>query len=171
MKTAKLLLSGVLALCITAACNDDDDDNMNSMDRTFMEQAAYGNLAEIGAGQLASTKATNASVKMFGQMMVSDHSTAQTELEGLASGRGVDLPDQPDPPHQALMQRLMTLQGLAFDTAYMNSQVMDHQNTVALFEQEISNGRDPQIIQYANKYLPHIRMHLQKADSLARALR
>jgi putative membrane protein len=144
---------------------------MNSMDQSFLMQTSYGNHAEIAAGQLAATKATNAAVKAFGQMMVNDHSTAQTELEGIASNNGVDVPDQPDPAHQALMQRLMTLQGVAFDTAYMNSQVMDHQNTVNLFEMEISSGQRRQVIDYANKYLPHIRMHLQMADSLARVIR
>lgn len=136
-----------------------------------MTQASYGNHAEIGAGELASTKAANPGVRTFGQMMVSDHSNAQTELESIASSEGVDVPDQPDEAHQTLMQRLMNLQGLAFDTAYMNSQVMDHQNTVNLFEMEIAQGRDPRVVQYANKYLPAIRMHLQMADSIARSLR
>ncbi|HYE55997.1 MAG TPA: DUF4142 domain-containing protein [Chitinophagaceae bacterium] len=169
MTTRKLLLGAFAALCISSACNNDDDE-LNSMDQTFIMQASYGNHAEVAAGQLAATKAVHPEVKMFGQMMVTDHSTAQSELENIASDRGVDPPDQPDPEHQALMQRLMTLQGHSFDTAYMNSQVMDHQRTVQLFENEINNGNDRRLIEYANKYLPHIRMHLHKADSLARVI-
>ncbi|HYF30586.1 MAG TPA: DUF4142 domain-containing protein [Chitinophagaceae bacterium] len=171
MKAMKFLLSGLLTVCIMAACDKDDDEKLNDTDRNFLMQAGYANSAEINAGNLASTKAVNPAVKAFGQMMVSEHGTSHAELNAIGTERGVDVPDEPDPPHQALAQRLATLQGVSFDTAFMNSQVMDHQMTVQLFENEIANGRHWRVKEYANKYLPHIRMHLQKADSLARAIR
>lgn len=171
MKAMSFLAGTFLALSVMSACDKDDDDKMNSTDRDFMIQAAYGNNAEMNAGQLALAKATNPAVKSFGQMMVAEHGTAQAELETIAAERGVDLPDQPDSLHLVIAQRLASLQGHTFDTAYMNSQVMDHQMTVQLFEHEIANGRHWRVKEYANKYLPHIRMHLQKADSLARTIR
>ena len=68
------------------------------------------------------------------------------------------------------MTRLNSLSGHSFDSAYISSQVMDHQAAVTLFQNEISNGNNSSVKSYASTYLPHIQMHLQKADSLSRAL-
>ena len=52
----------------------------------------------------------------------------------------------------------------------MNSQVRDHQKTETLFETETANGKDQGLKDYANKYLPHIRMHLENAIEIRSAL-
>lgn len=165
----KLLLAGSLMVAILTACDKDkDNNNPNSTDQNFMTQVAIGNKAEIMAGQLAATKSTNAGVQAFGQMMVTEHGQAQTDLQTLAASLGRTLPDTVDAEHQALMTRLNSLSGEAFDTVYINSQVNDHQKTVAVFQDEISNGDNSSVKSYANQYLPHIQMHLQKADSLSK---
>jgi putative membrane protein len=65
---------------------------------------------------------------------------------------------------------LNSLSGRSFDTAYINSQIKDHQKTLSIFQMEINDGDNQNVRNYASKYLPHIQMHLQKADSLSRAL-
>jgi putative membrane protein len=169
----KVFLTGSLALFILAACKKDKDNsnnNVNSTDQTFLTQVASGNKAEIMAGQLAATKATNAGIKAFGQMMVTEHGEAQSDLQRVYASVGQTMPDTVDAEHQALMTRLNSLSGYSFDTAYINSQVKDHQKTLSIFQSEISNGNNDSVQNYANKYLPHIQMHLQKADSLSRSL-
>jgi putative membrane protein len=167
----KIFFAGTLALAVLSSCDKDDNDNdVNSTDQTFVTQVAIGNKAEIMAGQLAATKGSNAGVKRFGQLMVTEHGQAQTDLQNVASGVGITLADTIDAEHQALMARLNSLTGYSFDTAYINSQVKDHQKTINIFGMEISNGNNSSVRNYANTYLPHIQMHLQKADSLANAL-
>lgn len=168
----KLFLVGTLALTILSSCDKDDNDNndVNSTDRSFVTQVAIGNKAEIMAGQLAVTKGNSAGVKAYGQLMVTEHGLAQTDLQNVASGIGITLPDTVDAEHQALMVRLNSLSGYSFDTAYINSQVKDHQKTLSIFQMEVSSGNNTTVRNYANKYLPHIQMHLQSADSLRIAL-
>lgn len=169
----KIFLMGSLAIFVLVACKKDDDNNkqnVNSTDQTFLTQVAVGNKAEIMAGQLAATKGTNAGVKAFGQLMVNEHGLAQNDLQNVYSSIGQTMPDSVDAEHQALMTRLNSLSGVSFDTAYINSQVRDHQKTVSIFQTEISNGNNDSVQNYANKYLPHIQMHLRMADSLSRAL-
>jgi putative membrane protein len=167
----KFLLAGSFVIAVLSACDKDDNENdMNSTDQTFMTQVSIGNKAEIMAGQLAATKGTNAGVKAFGQMMVSEHGQAQSDLQALASSLGRTLGDTVDAEHQALMTRLNSLTGRAFDTAYINSQVRDHQKTLTIFQAEVSSGNNNKVQNYANTYLPHIQMHLQMADSLSRTL-
>lgn len=167
----KIFLVGSLAALILAACHKDKNENdLNSTDQTFMTQVAVGNKAEIMAGELAATKGSSAAVKAFGQLMVTEHGQAQSDLQALASSLGRTLPDTVDAEHQALMARLNSLSGYSFDTAYINSQVKDHQKTVDIFEMEINEGNHQSVKAYASQYLPHIQMHLQKADSLSMAL-
>ncbi|WP_207513926.1 DUF4142 domain-containing protein [Longitalea luteola] len=158
----------VLVLVFFAACDKDDDkdNNLSKIDRNFITQASYANNAEIAAGAVAAAKGSDSAVRSYGAHMVTEHTTAQDELRNLASKWGIETPLTPDSMHIALVQRISTLQGLAFDTAYMKSQVMDHIVAIELFQQEATNGENRKLRAYANKYLPHVRMHKVRADSI-----
>ena len=161
--------TGVLALFLTA-CNKDDDNELNSTDRNYITMTSISNNAEIMAGQLAATKGNTAMVKSYGSMMVMEHNLAQTDLKNRGSAVGVTVADSVDAEHRALMTYLNSLTGRSFDTAYINSQVKDHQKTIDIFQTEINSGQHQQIRAYANEYLPHIQMHYNKADSIRKAL-
>ena len=168
----KTLLSALTVLALFTACDKDDDDEneLNSTDRNFMTNVAIANMAEVMTGQLAATKGTNPGVVQFGQHMVMEHGMAQTELQRMADSLGHTLPTTVDPEHQALMTRLNSLSGYQFDTAYINSQVKDHQKTLNIFQMEQGDGDHWRVRYYASKYRPHIEMHLHVADSLQDAL-
>jgi putative membrane protein len=172
MKTVKLM--GMVCLACTVlvnACRKDHDDRKPSkQDRNFMINAAYSNHAEVAAGQLAASKGTDASVRSFGQFMVTEHSMAQDELENLADKWDIDLPDGPDSMHIMLAQKLQSLSGYSFDTAYINSQVKDHAAAIMLFDTEAKSGDQRKVRAYAQKYLPHIIHHKHMADSIANKL-
>jgi putative membrane protein len=165
------LLAVCCGLLFFTACSDDDDTvTLNQTDRTFMEQATYGNLSEKAAGQIAASKGMNAGVKTFGQSMVTDHGMAQQELDSIGLQLNVVLPTAPDSAHQAMAAQLNMLDGYVFDTTYMGAQVMDHIKTIQLFQDEINNGSHPRVRTYANKYLPVIQMHYNMADSIRKSL-
>lgn len=161
-----------LLLLAMAGCNKDNNNNNNnnmglsSQDRTFMAQLKEANKAEIDAGQTASTKGMNDSIRMYGQYMVTEHTMAMTSLDSLAGVLGVTLSDTLSAEHTALKQRLSTLSGYDYDTAYINAQVKDHQKVIQMMQTEISNGQQTGVKGYANRYLPHIQMHLTMADSI-----
>jgi|GEM_PF-376084 putative membrane protein len=176
MLTMKMLTTSVitcLALSLSLlSCSKDDDNNndLNAQDRTFMMQASMGNSAEVAAGALASTKGDSVGIRSFGQMMVTDHSTAQTDLKTLGTNVNVGVKDSVDAAHITLGQTLQGLSGRAFDSTYIVNQINDHQTTISAFQTEISSGGRTEVINYANKYLPKIQMHLQMADSIATAM-
>jgi putative membrane protein len=64
------------------------------------------------------------------------------------------------------MDYLMTLNGYQLDSAYVQSQVADHQAAVTLFQQAQNNADDNEVRAYASKYLPHIQEHLTDAIAL-----
>lgn len=169
MKVTKIILGAFIAAsAFISACNDDDEKKpVQEPDRTFAQNAAYGNLAEIQLGGLAVSKATDTDVRAFAQMMINDHQTSLNELKSISDERDLKLPDEIDQQHQVLRDRLQSLTGYSFDTAYMHNQVKDHQATSALFQSESALGKEDRFKSYANKYLPKITEHWGKANTIS----
>jgi putative membrane protein len=61
------------------------------------------------------------------------------------------------------------LNGAAFDAAYIQTQVQDHQKTITLVMHQIGSGQDRALRSFAADTLPKIRQHLQMAQSIALA--
>jgi putative membrane protein len=166
----KILIACALSATLLFGCDKDDDDTdpeYNSTDREFVMKASMANTAEIDAGSLASTKATDGGIQDFGEMMVSDHTTAKSQLKDIADDLRLPAPDSLDAEHVALKTLLMSLSGRAFDSAYIHSQVKDHQAAIDLFNTQVQNGRNQRLKDYASGQLPHLQHHLDMADSLA----
>jgi putative membrane protein len=171
MKTRNFLIGCFVASAAILGCNDDENDNMVSeADRNFMMQVANSNLAEIELGQVAATRASKDSVKMFGTMMVTDHSMAQHQLDSIANQRKVDLPDVPDQAHRTLRDTLMKRTGRQFDTTYMGSQVRDHQMTLSILQSMMNTANDAALRNYATQAIPKVQMHLLLADTIRKRL-
>ena len=65
------------------------------------------------------------------------------------------------------MDRLRGMNGTAFDTAYTQHMVQDHQKDVAEFQKQAQSGSDPGLTSFAMKYLPVLQQHLKMAQSAA----
>ncbi|RYZ54889.1 MAG: DUF4142 domain-containing protein [Sphingobacteriales bacterium] len=172
MMMRKFALASVTAIALFAtSCsreNTSDLDQSNETDRNFATMASMGNHAEIAAGTTAMNKGVDSSIRMFGQMMVNEHYAAQADLKRIASMMSMMIPEGLDSMHLAMNQQLAAVPaGFTFDSTYIHSQVMDHQKTITLFQNEIANGKNPALVNYAQKYLPKIQMHYQHADTIA----
>jgi putative membrane protein len=140
---------------------------LNASDRTVVQQLAIGNEAEIELGKLAAQKAQGQPVKKFAQTMVDDHDAAGRSVADMVKAAGLALPSGLDSEHLELREHLGKLNGAAFDAAYVQAQVQDHQKTLLLLEYEIGSGQDQALRDFAAQTLPTIRMHLQMAQELA----
>jgi putative membrane protein len=129
-------------------------------DAHFVMQAAEGGMMEVTKGKLAAQKGSHEGVKQLGQRMVDDHTKANDELKSIASGKNITLPGEPKPPMQAALGKLEKLDGAAFDRAYVDDQVRDHEKTIALFEREAKGGKDAELKAFAEKTLPTLKEHL-----------
>ena len=138
---------------------------LSAADETFVTEAANGGLAEVQLGQLAVQKASSPQVKQFAQRMVTDHTQANQELMQLGKSENLNLPTQLDTKHKSEMDRLSTMSGNAFDIAYMQHMVQDHQTTVADFQKQAQSGSDPALKAFAQKQLPILQQHLQMAQA------
>ena len=125
----------------------------------FWTKAAQGGMAEVELGKLALQKSTNADVKKFAQMMVTDHTKANDELKSLAAKKNVMLPIDLG-GHKSTLDELNGKTGADFDKAYVEAMVDDHETDVKLFEDNTDNS-DPDIKAFAIKTLPTLKTHLE----------
>jgi putative membrane protein len=71
--------------------------------------------------------------------------------------------------YDAMIFTLNADHGVGFDRNYVNGQVEYQKGNAALFEQEIQNGSDPDLKEFARYTLPKIVDHLERAEKLAAA--
>lgn len=138
-------------------------------DEDFAKKAAEGGMAEVEMGRIAANKATDQNIKMFGQKMVNDHSSANEELKAAAQQDGITLPQDASAKQKKATDHLNSLQGAEFDKEYAHMMVKDHEEDVALFKHEASAGKDPAMKAFAQKTLPTLEEHLKMAQQNASA--
>ena len=138
----------------------------SATDTEFATKAAEAGIAEISAGHAAESKGESAAVKAFGKKMVDDHTKAADELKNVAAKSGAKLPTTMSTEQKQAAEKLAKLKGAAFDTAYSEQAVKDHEGAVALFKNEASNGSDAGLKSFAQQTLPTLEEHLRMAKAL-----
>jgi putative membrane protein len=139
-------------------------------DLPFMQEAASANLMEIQLGQLAQQKGVTPAVKQFGQRMVSDHSSLQSQLTTTASQNGVSFTPTLSATHKQEISRLQGITALQFDRAYMRAMIFDHQNDVAKFQSESGAAHSAPVQNLIANSLPILQQHLTLAQQVGSQL-
>jgi len=140
--------------------------NVSGMDRQFIQKAASGGMMEVELGKIAQQNAVRADVKAFGERMVADHGKANSELKQVAASAGISLPADMTSEHKSHVNKLRNRQGSAFDRAYVQQMLEDHQKDVAEFEKASQSATNEDIKQFAAGTLPTLREHLKELQSI-----
>lgn len=144
--------------------------NLNAIDFNFVGQANLGAPFQIDSGRLAEAKATNAAIRGYAHLMVTTHIPVVNALNVILKQKKIT--PSSTLLHGAYDAMIFTLnadRGVAFDRNYVNGQVEYQKGNAALFEQEIQNGSDPELKEFARQTLPKIVDHLERAEKLAAA--
>ena len=160
-----LAMCGVLGWISSAAAQTAKTDA-----QLFLEKAAEGQQIEISLGQLAAQRAVNERVKDFGQEMVEDHKKGSQQLEQLAMKGGVQLSPGVSEEHKQKVNKLSQLSGHAFDRAYIDYILEDHEATVNEFQRGVKILQDVGIKQWIASTLPTLQSHRDKARQVKYSL-
>jgi len=160
LRTSTLALVVALGAQGAFAAQDSDD---------FVEDASAKGVAEVEAGKLAQEKGSASDVKTFADMMVKDHMAANNKLKAIADKKNLEVSDSAELVDKAKAMILELRSAKSFDQAYANNQVKAHEATIALFEEEASNGKDADLKAFAVETLPKLKDHLAHAQALAKA--
>lgn len=168
LKHLSLLALAAISLClISVAQASERTDAISAED--FTEEASAKGIAEIEVAKLALDKATNKEVRGFAQTMIDDHRRANLELSELAARKDLDVSDDAELINQAKALVLRLRDDESFDRAYMNNQMLAHQETIELFRRA-SESSDEDIAAFARKTLPKLEHHLQMAEEISAQL-
>ena len=133
---------------------------------------------EIKVGQLAQRQASSEPARQFGNMLVSDHSDHDKEVQAAAAAANVALLDSQEV--QRLLQRekaaatpdpdpiaeLQNLQGADFDKKLGQVMVQGHKDLIAIVEAARANVQDPSVKALLDKTLPVLHHHEEAAQAL-----
>ncbi|EAY72058.1 hypothetical protein BDAG_04916 [Burkholderia dolosa AU0158] len=137
-------------------------------DAEFVDKAALGGKTEVQASQLALKQAKSPDVRAFAKRMVADHGKANAQLAKLAARNGDEAADRAD-RRPRTSTPLRGKSGHDFDVAYVAAAGPEaHRKTIALFESEARDGKDPDLRAFAKATLPTLKHHLSMAESLER---
>ena len=164
---ALLCSQGVLAQGAASAVYGADASKLSRADKSFLDDVAHANLAEIDAAHTAATKSGNADVKAFAQSMVDDHTNLNKDLTQLASSKNYTLPTEASIGAKAKLKILAMRDGTSFDKHYVKSMGVDaHEDAIKRFQKEIKDGKDEDVKAFAVKNLPALQQHLHMANDL-----
>src|SRR6478735_4057462 len=130
-------------------------------DSEFANKAANGGKHEVEAGKFAAAKASSAEVKAYANRLVTDHTKGNQELMQLMKSKHITAKDGKAEPEPWRSQS-----GAAFDRAFIDGAIADHEKDIALFEAEAKDGTDADLKAWAAKTLPTLREHLKAAQDL-----
>jgi putative membrane protein len=130
------------------------------------------NQVDIDAGELARSRSTDAEVKAFAQLMITDHASVNTSATDLVTKLKVT--PQNNPTSQSLkaagdrnIAHLKTLKGAAFDKAYVDHEVAYHQQVIeALDKTLIPGATNDELKALLIKVRPAFVAHLEHAKRL-----
>ena len=134
-------------------------------DNTFIRKAVAIDTAEIEMGHMLVRKGGSAKVTHYGAVLVQDHSTSRRQAEAVAQAMNVTAPQTAPPDVAQQMSQLQGLSGAAFDRQAKQDAVQDHQQAIAMFEQEAKDGHG-RAAEHARQTLPVLKKHLRMAEAL-----
>ena len=170
MKALTIIGAGWLLLVTTAVRSQAPNDAQ------IASIVVTANQVDIDAGKLAEPKSHNAEVKAFAQRMITDHSAViKAGSELLAK---LNVTPQDNPTSQSLksdgdknLAHLKSLEGAAFDKAYMNREVDYHTQVIgALDKTLIPSTTNPEFKALLVKARPTFIAHLEEAKRIQASL-
>lgn len=145
---------------------------------TVLGYAWAANTGEIALGKLAETKATNADVKAFARMMVTDHTKMLSETKSLVNKLKVtadttadDVKDQMKGGQDALTDLTGKAKGADWDKDYIDKMVDGHQKVLGELQDAAKNTTDPELTKALEATTAKVQAHLTKAQDIQSRLK
>ncbi len=164
MRIAAVVVAGSLLFAASAAAQVTDPQ--------IAAIVVTANQVDIDAGKVAKDKSTNAAVKEFAQLMITDHTGVNKQAVDLVTKLKVTPED--NPTAKSLKEggaknvaHLKTLSGAAFDKAYIDHEVAYHQQVLdAVDKTLIPSASNADLKALLVKVRPAFVAHLEHAKKI-----
>ncbi len=156
--------------------NADANNGMMAGSQTWTDADIFAmvgavNRGEVTEGSMAVTKATNPTVRAFAKDMVAAHTTLMNEGQALAKRLNITPSASADTSIVAMNKSMASMvgstpKGMAFDTAYVNSQVEGHTMALNLIKTAEGRAQNAQLKTMLTTAEPIIQKHLDRAKDI-----
>jgi putative membrane protein len=172
MKKLIYLLLAVYISLSTLGCSSGTAPNTKVDQNTvvFVKNGIEGSLTETRASGLVITNSNNQKVIAFAKMLIDDHTKTNDDFKKLESDNKIDETDTISSAHKLVLNDLSKKSGAAFDKAYLQMMVEDHEQAIKLFT-TATKAANPDIVKFATAILPTLKMHLDSANAICIALK
>jgi putative membrane protein len=138
---------------------------LKDWDRAFILQATKFVGGQVTISDIAIGRASNPQVKELAKAILSDYSTAQAILAGIAASKGVKTPPR-DPQIKWTKKTPRD-----FDRDYVAQMISDQKEFLPIIAKEAKDGRDGNVVTFARQYLPLLQANLDRARALEKNLK
>jgi len=167
-------------------------------DPEIIQVMATVDQGEVADGQMGQKMARNSQVKAYARELVAAHTKSLSQDKALAKAANVQLMSstgtsgttgkadsaatsgasgqmspvatQLQTMHQQTAERLRGLQGAAFDTAFINAQVMGHQQALQLFQSSGTTTQNTKLSTHLATATKEVQDHLDRAQKIQQSL-
>ena len=142
-------------------------------DAEIVAVTSTANAGEIEMAELAKKTATNADVKNFAAMMITQHRDMETKGKALATKAKITPADNDASAAlktevQTTITTLKTQKGKEFDKAYMEAQVKAHKEVLSVFDNRLlPNAQNGELKALLSDARTHVATHLAKAEEIS----
>lgn len=139
-------------------------------DQEFVTKAAIGGKYEFQSSLFALTASPDARVKAFANRMVIDHTDLNARLNAIAERERLSVPYALDATHDDMLKKLEAAELQSDGHAqqlYVTQQKKAHDETLALFERYVAEGKNVRLRDFAQAALPVLREHGRAITPLA----
>ena len=162
----------IVAALATAGCSTMDaqiksSGSMASEDTTYITTAYELAQLDNQAGKLVPTKTQDPRVIDVSSQLVTQANALTPQLTMALQSQGVNPPKQPPSDIQAEISKLQSLQGSAFDQAYVSDEIALHQKAISVFQKEDADTKNGFMRNQVEAEMPAVKDDLNKLKSLA----
>ncbi|HEX2117418.1 MAG TPA: DUF4142 domain-containing protein [Alphaproteobacteria bacterium] len=141
--------------------------------RSFVENAAIGDMYEMEAARIALQRSRSAPVLTLAQMMLEDHTTTTHQMMSALRSSEVTRfhgaltpPTELDARRKTMIDHLRDAPDADFDKRYLDQQQMAHSETETLLRSYGEGGDNPQLQSVARSALPMVQRHRAMAGRM-----
>ena len=161
----------IIAALATAGCSTMDaqiksSGSMAAEDTTYISTAYELAQLDDQAGKLVPAKAQDPRVIDVSSQLVTQADALTPQLTMALQSQGVTPPKQLPPDIQAELTKLQSLQGPAFDQAYVSDEIALHQKAIGVFQKEDADTKNGVMRSQVEAELPAVSDDLNKLKSL-----
>jgi putative membrane protein len=160
----RTILSGLICCLLSQLAMAQAGSSAAMTDQDFVNLAAQTDMTEAHLGKLAQEQGTAQAVKDLGQMLATDHGTDYAQISTIATKASLNIPKGIDAKHDKMIAPFEKLKGKMFDRRYTQTMVKGHEEAIAAYKKEASDGQNADVKAYAQQALPTLEKHLKAAQ-------